>query len=96
MKFFILCGVESGFILHLIVYIGTGTDTEIDKELGYSGSAVKKLLEPHLDKGHSLYVEGWYASPKLFHYLYSKTTGACGTVRPDRKLIPVLPDVKLG
>lgn len=83
-------------MLYLIVYTGTGTDTEIDKEFGYSGSVVKKLLEPHLDKGHNLYVEGWYTSPKLFHYLYSKKTGACGTVRPDRKLIPVLPDVKLG
>ena len=91
MKFFILCGVESGFILHLIVHSGTGTDTEIDKELGYSGSVVKKLLEPHLDKGCSLYVEGWYTSPKLFHYLYRKKT-----VRPDRKQMPVLPHVKLG
>ena len=59
-------------MLYLIVYTGTGTDTEIDKEFGYSGSVVKKLLEPHLDKGHNLYVEGLYTSPKLFHYLYSK------------------------
>lgn len=96
MKFFVLCDVESGFILDFIIYTGKGTDIEIDKELGYSGSVVKKLLEPYLDKGHNLYVDSWYTSPKLFEYLYSKKTGSCGTVRANRKLMPVLPDVKRG
>lgn len=96
LKFFILCDVESGYILDFIVYTGTGTEIEVDKELGYSGSVVKKLLEPHLSKGHNLYVDSWYSSPKLFNYLYSKETGACGTVRPDRKLMPRMPDVKRG
>lgn len=96
MKFFILCGVETGYILDFILYTGKGTDTEVDKELGYSGSDVKKLLALHLEKGHSLFIDSWYMSPKLVKYLQSRGTGSCGTVRTDRKLMPLLPGVKRG
>ena len=44
MKFFILRGVESGFILHLIVHSGTGTDTEIDKESYWSHIWIKVAI----------------------------------------------------
>lgn len=96
MKFFVLCDVETGCILDFIVYTGTGTEIKVDKHLGYSGSVVKTLLAPHLDKGHNLYIDSWYTSPKLLKFLQSRRTGACGTVRTDRQMMPVLPDVKRG
>jgi hypothetical protein len=48
------------------------------------------MLAPHLSKGHTLYVDNWYSSPTLFQHLLSTSTGACGTVRSNRKGMPAL------
>ncbi len=42
------------------------------------------MMEKYLDKGHVIYVDNWYSSPKLFQALYERPTGACGTVKPNR------------
>ncbi|XP_042887772.1 piggyBac transposable element-derived protein 4-like, partial [Penaeus japonicus] len=41
-----------------------------------------------LDKGYSLYVDNWYSSPTLFHWLQGRKKNACGTVRANRKFMP--------
>ena len=52
-----------------------------------SFKAVTNLLDVASvnDKGYDLYVDNWYTSPTLFHYLQGRKTNACGTVRKDRK-----------
>lgn len=88
-KLFVLCDVETGFILDFIIY--TGSSTEINNEiadLGISGSVVTTLLEPYLDKGHTIYYDNWYSSPHLSRYLLTRKTGSCGTVRCNRKGMP--------
>ncbi len=50
---------------------------------------VMTLLAPYLGKGSVLYVDNWYSSPSLFQHLLSHGTGACGTVRANRKGMPV-------
>lgn len=96
MKLFTLCDVESGYILDFILYTGGGTDLNFDSELGYSGSVVKTMMMPYLDKGHNLYMDSWYASPTLFHFLHGHQTGACGTVQARRKKMPTFPNVRRG
>ncbi|KAJ8334055.1 hypothetical protein SKAU_G00413740 [Synaphobranchus kaupii] len=49
------------------------------------------LLAPHLEKGHVLYVDNWYSSPMLFQHLLHQGTGACGTVRLNRRGMPTFP-----
>nr|XP_046210731.1 uncharacterized protein LOC124038687 [Oncorhynchus gorbuscha] len=46
------------------------------------------MLAPHFSKGHTLYVDNCYSSPTLFQNLLSNSTGACGTVRSNRKGMP--------
>ncbi|XP_042887703.1 piggyBac transposable element-derived protein 4-like [Penaeus japonicus] len=55
-----------------------------------SHKAVSDLMEAAdvLDKGYTLYVDNWYTSPTLFHWLQGRKTNACGTVRPNRKWMP--------
>ena len=56
--------------------------------LGKSGSIVTSLLDAYLDKGHILYVDNFYSSPAVFAHLFSRHTGACGTVRTYHKEMP--------
>lgn len=46
------------------------------------------LLEPYLNKGHTLFVDNWYTSPTLFKLLHMKTTNTCDTVNKRRKGMP--------
>lgn len=39
---------------------------------------------PLLDMGYHLYVDNWYTSLRLFHFLHRRSTGACGTLRKNR------------
>lgn len=89
-KLFILCDCETKYVLDFIIYTGTGTEIEMIKDLGLSGSVVMKLMRPYLQNGHILYVDNWYTSPKLFMELYNQGTGAVGTVKKNRSGMPCL------
>ena len=55
-----------------------------------------RLINPYLGKGHKLYVDNYYTSPILFHDLYQRQNGACGTMHINRKGVPAdLKTVKL-
>ncbi|EFA01473.1 PiggyBac transposable element-derived protein 4-like Protein [Tribolium castaneum] len=93
-KMFVLCNVETDYILGFIVY--TGSQTKIKpSDLGISGSVVLTLLEDYLDKGHNLYIDNWHSSPELALHLYQHKTNVCGTVRTNRRHMPKLPDPKV-
>ena len=49
-----------------------------------------KLVQPFLDKGHTVYMDNFYTSPELFHDLLERNTSASGTVRQNRKHFPAL------
>ncbi|XP_067113917.1 piggyBac transposable element-derived protein 4-like [Osmerus mordax] len=87
-KFFLLCDVLTGYVQDLIIYTGLTSDVKYHEGLGIAGSVVMTLLTPHLGKGHCLYVDNWYTNPTLFQHLLSLGTGACGTVRANRKGMP--------
>ena len=40
-----------------------------------------RLMNRYLNRGHHLYTDNYYTSPTLFSHLYSRGTGACGTLR---------------
>ncbi|KAK7788744.1 hypothetical protein R5R35_000768 [Gryllus longicercus] len=88
-KTFVLCDCQTGFVLDFIVYTGATTDIELHN-LGKSGDIVATLLKPYLGRGHTLYVDNWYASPDLFLWLHEHATNACGTVRRNRRNMPKL------
>ncbi|XP_062403805.1 piggyBac transposable element-derived protein 4-like [Sardina pilchardus] len=79
------------YVQDLIIYTGTTTDIVNIDGLGVSGSVVISMLGDYLGKGHVLYVDNWYSSPTLFLYLMKRRTGACGTVRANRKGMPTFP-----
>lgn len=93
-KLFVLCDCETGFILDTIVYSASDVDVQQSGRgdpLGLSGNIVKKMLEPYLGRGHTLYTDNWYTSPSLCNYLHQQKTGSCGTVKANRKFMPRFP-----
>ncbi|GLV33219.1 hypothetical protein CBL_08387 [Carabus blaptoides fortunei] len=42
----------------------------------------------YVERGHLLYIDNWYTSPKLAIYLDQQNTGLCGTVKKNRKHFP--------
>ena len=89
-KLFQLVDCETKFILHFIVYTGSTREYQVIPGLGLNGSIVMELMQGYLNKGHHLYVDNWYTSPALFELLRRNKTGACGTVRKNRKGLPAL------
>ena len=54
------------------------------QHLSMSEQMVVYLILPFLDQGYTTYMDNWYSSLRLYLYLLSKNTLACGTVRVDR------------
>ncbi|UYV73241.1 hypothetical protein LAZ67_10002322 [Cordylochernes scorpioides] len=47
-KLFVLCDVETKYILDFIVYVGKGTEIE-DSDMGVSSSVITTLLQPYMN-----------------------------------------------
>lgn len=93
--FFILCDVETDYILDFIIYTGKTTRlVSCNPNLGQSDAVVKILIKRYLNKGHTLYTHNWYTSPILSMYLHKKKSNTCGTVRCNRCGIPPFKKIK--
>lgn len=90
-KIFVICDVETDFILNILIYTGSTTEyKKTDPNLGISGAVVNTLMKPYLKKGHKVFIDNWYTSPSLAMFLYKKKTNVTGTVRKNRKGMPKL------
>lgn len=88
-----LCDSTNGYCSRFEMYHGS-QENQSDKGKIYD--LVMRLINPYLGKGHKLYVDNYYTSPILFHDLFHRQTGACGTMRANRKGVPAdLKTVKL-
>jgi hypothetical protein len=95
-KLFVICDVETGYILDFIIYCGVETEICDSELLGISGAVVTTLMKDYFGKGHKLFCDNWYSSPELFQFLHKKKTNACGTVRKTRKSMPKFDKLKKG
>jgi len=89
-KLFELCS-KSGILLDLMVYTGGHMSKELipDPELLTSEKIPLTLMQPYLNKGHRLFLDNFYTSPRLALHLLDKQTTLVGTVRPNRRDFPV-------
>nr|CAI5849428.1 unnamed protein product [Callosobruchus analis] len=77
--------MSGGYLLHAKIYCGQ------DKVDGMSVATkvVLELLETNLDKGLTLYTDNWYTSMELATKLRARNTHLVGTVRKNRKGLPL-------
>ena len=84
-KTFEVCDSSNGYCCQLELY--TGAVEEVSPK-GKIYDLVMRLMNSYLNKGHHLYVDNYYTSPVLFSDLFNQDTGACGTMRKNRKGVP--------
>lgn len=84
MKLFFLCEATSGYACMAEVYTGS-TDK---KDYNSAFNVVDRLVTPYYNKGHTIYMDRWFTSPKLFDHLWQNGTKAVGTVMPNRREMP--------
>ena len=85
-KVFSLCDSTTGFLLKFRVY--TGKEVIPERGIGLGHQITKEVLEEFQKKGHVIYMDNFYSIVQLFEDLMQQDTGACGTVRPNRKGLP--------
>lgn len=87
-----------GYICGFSIYSGAVDPFSCDKTANCRDTVESKttkivmgLLETTklLDQGHHVYMDNYYSSPELFEELYLRDTYACGTVRKNRRNLPL-------
>ena len=66
----------------------TGGDGSNSTEHSHTHSTLMKLMQKYLNKGHTLFTDNFYTSPKLFLDLLNDGTYACGTIPQNQKYFP--------
>ena len=84
-KMFELCEAKSGYVYHLEVYTGKHST---NSEHIMAVSVVDRLCDKIKGKGHCVYMDRWFSSPKIFEHLWSCKTKAVSTVMSNRKEMP--------
>ncbi|XP_035829440.1 piggyBac transposable element-derived protein 4-like [Aplysia californica] len=95
-KIYEVCESESGYLSSMNVYTGGEAEETFSSLAGVSEECctTTKLVVGLLaycgllNKGHHVYLDNYYVSPDLFDELHLLGTGACGTVRTNRKEKP--------
>lgn len=96
MKLFLRANTETDYILDFIIFDGSKTKWSVfHEELGVTGSSVLSLMQGYLGKGHTLFTDNWYTSPRLAQHLQKNKTNYCGTIHSSRKEMPKFPKKKM-
>ena len=85
LKMFELCEAKGSYIYNLEVYTGAHPT---NSEHNMAFSVVDRLCDKIKGKGHCVYMDRRFSSPKIFDHLWGCKTKAVGTVMSSRKEVP--------
>ena len=85
-KFWFRCGAKSGYLYEFDMYLGKKGNTEF----GLDESVILSLCQKLKDMHCFIFFDNFFASPALLVKLLEMGIYATGTVRANRKNIPVL------
>jgi len=74
-----------GLVQKILIYTGQGVNVSSDMT---HTECVVELMEDHLYKGHSLFMDNYYNNVNLVHKLLEKKTYCTGTLRSNRSNNP--------
>jgi hypothetical protein len=84
----IYCLSSEDYLLRFEVYAGT----EERSADGATYDTVMRMLQGYEDKAHILFTDNWFTSPTLLLALQQQGIRLCGSVRRNRKGMPVISD----
>ena len=89
-KFYQLC-TSNGILLDFIVYHGNIGPQSIEMEEGalITERIPATLMDRYFGKGHNLYIDIFYTALRLAKYLIENSTNVTGTIRENRKQLPL-------
>ena len=88
-KLYSLADSLNGYILDILVYTGSETQTNpVYSHLPKTSQTVMHLVTPYLDSGYHVYTDRFYSSTTLSETLESRSTHFTGTVNNNRKDLP--------
>ena len=87
LKAYMLCDSINGFCLRFKLY--TGRRVTPPSEHGATYDTVLDLVRDRMGKGHIIFMDNYYSSPLLFLHLWSLGIAAVGTVRSNRRGLPI-------
>lgn len=89
-KLYKCCDSETGYIYDLSIYEGKD-DSKANKIIGISGKVVLQMIGDLSKQGRTIFIDNWYSSPALFDKLHKHKNNVIGTVRTNRKHMPMVP-----
>ena len=81
----IWCLASNNYLLKLRLYEGA---TDSDSEYGKTYSLIVDFMKGYENKNHILFIDNFFTSPSLIHYLATMNIAVCGSVRLNRKGMP--------
>ena len=76
--------------MYTLYFLLTGKDDSLSRgDLGMTAAVVLRLVEPICGLGHHMYMDNLYTSPVLFRELRFRGFEVCGTLRLNRREIPL-------
>jgi hypothetical protein len=79
------CEAKSGYVYNLEEYTGAHPT---NSEHNMAFSVVDRLCDKIKERGHIVYMDRWFSSPKIFDHLWACKTKAIGTVMLNKKEMP--------
>jgi hypothetical protein len=90
-KSYELCESSSGYLWSFIIYTGKYTVFQtayVSGDINKTATIVLLIVEPLLIKGRTLWMDNFYNSPAVAHWLQSLKTDCVGTLQLSRKDFP--------
>ena len=85
----VLTDATNGYVYNWSLYTGKSVNEEAQEpQVGLTHKVVTDLVDLVYDKGHIIYMDNYFSSPALFQELADNQTGACGTLRLNRRGVP--------
>ncbi|XP_023210629.1 piggyBac transposable element-derived protein 4-like [Centruroides sculpturatus] len=94
-KLWVMCDSTSHYCLGFFTYKGAKFQADVDKSIaskfGQPYTVVCRLMDmgDYYNKGHHLFVDNYFMSVPLIRHLHSQATYCTGTVRKNRKQLPL-------
>ena len=88
MNAWVLTDATNGYVYNWSLYTGKSVNEEPQADVGLTHRVVTDLVDVVYDKGHIIYMDNYFSSPALFDELADNQTGACGTLRTNRRGVP--------
>ena len=84
----IYCLSSDGYLLRFEVYAGKEEERSAE---GATYDTVMRLIKGYENKQHTLFTDNWFTSPALLNALQQKDIRLCGSVRSNRRGMPIIP-----